>query len=207
MIKICIVEDLPDIRNVLTERVNAEPGMACAGSYGDAESALGGLLYERPDAVIMDIGLPKMSGIECMVKVKSRYPDMRFLMFTVFENDDKVFDALKAGADGYILKREPSAKIIAALREILDGGAPMSRSIAQKVMHSFRTPPVEQPHHETLTARQAELLDLLAAGLPYKLIADRLSITEGTVKQHIHQIYQKLQVNNRVEAVNRYLGR
>ncbi len=207
MIKISIVEDLPEIREVLVQRVNAEPGMQCLASYGNAEDALVGLMFNRPDAVIMDIGLPKMGGIECMVKVKQHCPGIRFLMFTVFENDDNVFEALKAGADGYILKREPSAKIIASLREILDGGAPMSRTIAQKVLQSFRVPVAEQPQFETLTARQAELLDLLASGLPYKLIADKLGITEGTVKQHIHQIYQKMQVNNRVEAVNRYLGR
>ncbi len=207
MIKISIVEDLPEVREVLVQRVNAEPGMQCLANYSNAEDALGGLMFNRPDAVIMDIGLPKMSGIECMVKVKQHCPDIRFLMFTVFENDDNVFEALKAGADGYILKREPSAKIIASLREILDGGAPMSRSIAQKVLQSFRAPIPETPHFQTLTARQAALLDLLAGGLPYKLIADKLSITEGTVKQHIHQIYQKLQVNNRVEAVNKYLGR
>ncbi len=207
MIKISIVEDLPEIREVLSQRISTEPGMQCIGSYGNAEEALGGLMYNRPDAVIMDIGLPQMGGIECMVKVKNRYPEIRFLMFTVFDNDEKVFESLKAGADGYILKREPAARIVYALREILDGGAPMSRSIAQKVLHSFRTPTAERDSFESLTARQTELLDLLAVGLPYKLIADKLSITEGTVKQHIHLIYQKLQVNNRTEAVNRYLGR
>jgi len=157
-----------------------------------------------PEVVIMDIGLPGMSGIEGVIRLKEKYPHINFLMFTIFA-DDHVFEALKAGADGYILKREAPEKILQAIREVKDGGAPMSRTIARKVLDSFRPKKKNKAIIESLTPRQIEILELLDTGLSYKLIADQLEIAEGTVKQHIHHIYRKLQVNNRTEAINKYL--
>jgi len=209
MLKINIVEDIPEIRNTIQYYINENVSdMDCPKVYANAEDALGGLLLHQPDVVLMDIGLPKMTGVECMVKVKDRYPNMKFLMFTVFDNDEQVFDALKSGADGYILKRESALKIVEYLRDVYAGGAPMSKNIAAKVIKSFRTKP-ESPSTPlgTLTQRQDDILQKLSQGLPYKLIADELGITIGTVKQHIHQIYKKLQVRNKTEAINKYFNR
>lgn len=203
MIRVCIVEDLEEVREVLTENISNEPGMYCIGSYPNAESALGNiLLKEKPDVVIMDIGLPEMSGIECMRQIKSLHPTIKFLMYTVFDSDDKVFNALKTGADGYILKRSPFKKISEAIREVMVGGAPMSRIIARKVITSFQIQ--EEPSNsslEKLSDREYQVIELLASGLPYRAIGDKLNIAEGTVKQHIHNIYGKLQVNNRIKAI------
>lgn len=204
-IKISIVEDLYDVRATLASRINAAPDLECIHSFGSAEDVLAGITPGVvPDVVIMDIGLPGMSGVECVVRLKEKYPDIKFLMFTIFE-DDNVFEALKAGADGYILKREAPEKILQAIREVHDGDAPMSRIIARKVLDSFRPVKKNNALIESLTPRQIDILELLATGLPYKLIADQLDIAEGTVKQHIHHIYRKLQVNNRTEAINKYL--
>lgn len=205
MIRINIVEDIIEVRNTVKEHLESVHGFECKKTFANAEDALGGLLLSKPDIVLMDIGLPRMSGIECMLKVKQQYPEMKFLMFTIFEDDDKVFEALKAGADGYILKRESIAKIIEAIRELANGGAPMSKSIALKVLKSFRTQAPQKKLEVQLSDRQGTILKLLSKGLPYKLIADQLSISIGTVKQHIHQIYKKLEVNNKTEAINRYL--
>ncbi|MFK8102226.1 MAG: response regulator [Saprospiraceae bacterium] len=207
MITVNIVEDIPEIRNSIQQHLEQVSDLNCLHTFASAEAALGGILLQRPDVVLMDIGLPKMSGIECMLKIKAQYPEIKFLMFTVFDTDEKVFEALKAGADGYILKREPIPKIIAALREICTGGAPMSKSIALKVLHSFHVEKPTVTPIETLSNRQAEILEKLSKGMPYKLIAGQLKISIGTVKQHIHQIYKKLQVNNKTEAINKYLGR
>ncbi|MFK8010376.1 MAG: response regulator [Saprospiraceae bacterium] len=204
MIRIIIVEDIDEIRNTIKEHLQSVTDFECVKVFANAEDALGGILISKPDVVLMDIGLPRMSGIECMLKVKQQYAEIKFLMFTVFEEDEKVFDALKAGADGYILKRESIQKIIDSIRELSNGGAPMSKSIALKILKSFRK---ETPKKldVKLTNRQEVILDSLSRGLPYKLIAAQLSITIGTVKQHIHQIYKKLEVNNKTEAINKYL--
>lgn len=207
MINLCIVEDILEIRDTLVAHVNAESDLNCLGTYGSAEEALPNIFLKKPDLVVMDIGLPNASGIECMAQIKYRYPKIKFLMFTIFDNDENIFQALQSGADGYILKRDSMDRILSAIREIMQGGAPMSRSIAKKVLSSFR---VEQPkykHVEILTERQVEILQLISKGLPYKLIADQLFLTEGTIKQHIHRIYKKLHVNNRTEATNKYFNR
>lgn len=204
-IKVSIVEDDTQVRLAEVNRIGEAPDLECISSFGSAEDILTGITPGAvPDVIIMDIGLPDMSGIECVVRLKEKYPDIKFLMFTIFE-DDHVFEALKAGADGYILKREAPEKILQAIREVHDGGAPMSRTIARKVIDSFRPEKKNNALMESLTPRQIDILELLATGLPYKLIADQLDIAEGTVKQHIHHIYRKLQVNNRTEAINKYL--
>lgn len=203
MVNVQIVEDIDDVRLSLQDYFNTIADFSCTHNYANAEDAFSGFLLNKPDVVIMDIGLPGVSGIECLMRLKQMHADVKVLMFTIFEDDDHVFEALKAGADGYILKKEPVEKIYKAIREVLQQGAPMSGSIALKVIQSFK---VERPKPKAhLSPRQSEVLQQLAKGLPYKLIADHLGVSIGTIKQHIHQIYKKLQVNNKVEAINKYL--
>lgn len=208
VIRVSIVEDLPEIRETLINKINLMEDLVCISNYSNAEDAIIGLVKDQPEIVLMDIGLPYGNGIDCMLRVKLKCPDISFLMFTVFDNDEKVFNALKAGANGYVLKRDGANGVIKAIRELSVGGVPMSRDIAKKVLHSFHKFGPSNENVEKLTPRQIEILNLLSQGLLYKEIADKLtpSITEGGVKQHINRIYKKLQVNNRTEALNKYLG-
>lgn len=205
---VIIVEDIDEIRESLAARIDAEDLLICMATYKDAEDALANIPSKKPDIVLMDIGLPYMSGIECMLRIKVRHPDIRFLMFTIFDHDDKVFDALKAGASGYILKEDGSKGAVQAVYDLLDGGAPMSTPIAQKVLRSFHRYQPKDKTVERLTPRQVEILQLLSEGLYYKEIAQRLTpaITIGGLKQSINRIYRKLQVNNKTEAINKWLG-
>ena len=206
MIKISIVEDQPDIRKSLVRNITRTEGLICLSDYGTAEEALINLPLDQPDLVLMDIGLPKMSGIECMIRIALKDIKIDFLMFTVSEHDEEVFEALKAGAIGYVLKEDGQMGPIKAIKEYQAGGAPMSRNIAKKVLQSFKTQKnASSKSFENLTEQQFIILQLLAEGLLNKEIADRLDITERTVKQHNNAIYKKLQVNNRTEAVLRYL--
>ena len=206
--RIIVVEDIDEIRESVRNRIARTPGLSCIGAYSNAEDALQRIPEKMPDVVVMDIGLPYMNGIECMLRIKIKHPEIKFLMFTVFDHDEKIFEALKAGADGYILKESGAAGAIRAIEELKQGGAPMSSTIAKKVLRSFHhfAPPDESV--ENLTARQVEILQLLADGLLYKEIAERLypPISEGGLKQHINRIYKKLEVNNRTEAINKWLG-
>lgn len=202
-IQVSIVEDIQDIREGLKFLLNQEPGFNCLQTYANATDALQGLMADVPDLVIMDINLPDGSGVDCMRHVKARHPRIQFIIFTIYENSDQVFEALAAGANGYLLKNASAAKIIEALRELHDGGSPMSASIARKVVTSFRPPQRTIPEDEKLSPRETDVLDLLAKGLLYKEIADQLHISTGTVRQHIHNIYQKLHVQNRTEALNK----
>jgi len=206
MIQISIVEDLKDIRENLVKAVERTEGMNCVSSYSNAEEALLGLPKDAPDIVLMDIGLPKMNGVECMIRLNMLEVKMSFLMFTVFENDDHVFNALSAGASGYILKGGGSKAAIDAIREHRQGGAPMSREIARKVLSSFQEKRNQGAKvFESLTKQQHLVLEQLSEGLLNKEIADRLGISERTVKQHNNAIYKKLKVFNRTEAVRKYL--
>lgn len=201
-ILISIVEDIAEIREGLRFIINQTTGFQFVSAYNNAADAYTGLLKDKPDIVIMDIGLPDSTGIECIRKLKAANLQMQFVIFTVYEGSDQVFEALAAGASGYLLKNAPPDKIIDALHEIYAGGSPMSLPIARKVVTSFLRP-VEQ---NTLSEREMEVLTLLSRGLLYKEIAARLSISKGTVTQHIHNIYEKLHVQNRMEAVNRIFG-
>jgi DNA-binding NarL/FixJ family response regulator len=207
-ISICIVEDNKDIRQALEQIVSMADGYQMTGSFPDAESALSGLPMIQPNIVLMDINLGGMSGIEVVRLLKPKYPDILFMMCTVYEEDEQIFEALAAGANGYILKKTAPAKLLEAIRELHEGGAPMSSQIARKVVAAFnKAPKSTQTELDVLSNREAEILVLLAKGLLYKEIAHQLSIAQETVRKHVYHIYEKLHVNNRVEAVNKYFGR
>lgn len=204
---ICIVEDKTDLREGMTMMVQVTEGYELGGSYANAEEALEHIPELMPDAVLMDINLPGASGIACVTSLKARFPKMLFLMCTAYEDNDKIFDSLKAGACGYILKTEGPARIMEALGDMIDGGSPMSSTIARKVVASFVSMGKGNKLMETLSDREKMVLEQLAKGLIGKEVADVLNISNGTVRKHVQNIYKKLHVNTRVEAVNLYLKR
>ncbi|HYE53597.1 MAG TPA: response regulator transcription factor [Chitinophagaceae bacterium] len=206
LIKTCIVEDLREIREGMISLLEQDERFEVLASYSNAETAAEELPAWQPHIVIMDINLPGMNGIECIRKVKSLCPATQFIMFTIYEDDEKVFEALMAGASGYLLKKTSLDKICDALVELSEGGSPMSTQIARKVINRLRN---SEPSGvlEALSPRENEVLQFLAKGLLYKEIADKLSISPSTVRQHIHNIYDKLHVQNRAEAINKVYGR
>jgi len=205
-IRVSIVEDLAEVREGLVDLVQSDEELFMVSSFKDAESAAQKLPDLKADIVLMDINLPGMSGIECIKLIKERCPGTQFLMFTVYENDDKVLEALQAGATGYLLKRTKPEQILESIKELNQGGSPMSSNIARKLLNIFLHEK-KATKKEALSDRENEVLQLLADGLLYKEIANRLYIGHGTVRQHLHNIYEKLHVNNRTEAVNRYFNR
>lgn len=207
MIAVSIVEDIDDVRNSLQRLIESAPGFLCLSTYSNAEDALKNLPQINPDIVLMDVNLPGMSGIDCIKKVKTVAPQIQFLMFTIYEDSEQVFDALSAGASGYLLKKTPKEKILEALTELYEGGSPMSAHIARKVVGYFQRKKEIKDTEALLSPREKEVLELLSKGFLYKEIADRLNIATGTVRQHIHKIYEKLHVENRTEAVNKFFGR
>jgi RNA polymerase sigma factor (sigma-70 family) len=202
-ILISIVEDDLIIGPSLRERINDSELFECKQYYTEPGIAIKGIRKENPDIVIMDIGLPVMNGVECMKSILKYCPEIRFVMFTVFDTDELLFDALRSGASGYILKDNSFEEIIEALEEVTMGGGPMSPAIAKKVIKSFNRTATNKKL-EQLTEHQIEILKMIADGLYNKEIADHFNIREGTVKVQISTIYKKLQVNNRVEASNIY---
>ncbi|MEO7174260.1 MAG: response regulator transcription factor [Saprospiraceae bacterium] len=207
-IRIGIVEDNHEFRNALQLILGGTPGYACTSVFSNAEEAIKRLALEKPDIVLMDIQLPGMSGIDCIKQIKSEAPDIQFMMFTSYEDDEKIFDALAAGASGYILKRTPPAKLIEAVRELYEGGSPMSTEIARKVVGSFQQKKrVAGMENNPLSEREKQILDQLADGFMYKEIASNLFISIATVKQHVHRIYEKLHVQSRTGAINKYYSR
>ena len=206
-ISIAIVEDLDVIRNGLKDFISLSTDFLVVGSFKTGEEALQQLPVIRPDIVIMDINLPGMNGIECIRQVKDKSPSTQFMMFTVYENDDKVFEALKAGASGYLLKNTGLLQIAESVKELHEGGSPMSANIARKMVNLFRDTDKKTPFLDLLSNREKEILQLLAKGLLYKEIAEQLTITTGTVRIHIHKIYEKLHVQNRTEAINKAFGK
>ena len=201
-IRVSIVEDIIEIREGMRFIVNQTPDLTCLSTYGSAEEAMAGLTQGVPDLCIMDIALPGSTGIDCIRRLKASDSPIQFMVFTIYENSDQVFEALAAGASGYLLKDTPPDRIITALRELYAGGSPMSASIARKVVSSFQRPGAATP----LSTREQEVLALLAKGFLYKEIAQQLGISTGTVRQHIHHIYDKLHVQNRTEAINKFFG-
>lgn len=207
-ISVCIVEDNNDIRQALEQIIMMADGYRFAGSYISAEAAVIGIPKILPDVVLMDINLGGMSGIDCVRELKPRHPDILFMMCTVYEEDEKIFEALSAGANGYILKKTAPGKLLEAIRELAEGGAPMSSQIARKVVAAFQEKNTQSTGVlDALSNREHEILELLAKGMLYKEISTKLGIAQETVRKHVYHIYEKLHVTNRVEAVNKYFGR
>ncbi len=201
------MEDDGALRQSLNLVLEGTPGFQCVGVFADAESALQQLPALQPEVVLMDIRLPGLSGLECVRRLKRLLPQTQVIMLTVFEDEDRVFDALAAGATGYLLKRTAPAGILEAIIEVHQGGSPMSSAIARKVVQSFHALAGERRHDPALhlSPREAQLLRLLARGHRYKEIADQLGIALDTVRSHIRRIYEKLHVTSRTEAVVKFL--
>lgn len=202
-ISLAIVEDLDEVREGLQQFISLNKEFKVLDTFKTAEEAMYDLPALRPDVVIMDINLPGASGIDCIKEVRNKIPGTQFMMFTVYENDEKVFEALKAGATGYLLKSTGLVQLIEALKELYNGGSPMSSNIARKLVTIFHEQENKLANMDTLSQRENETLQLLSKGLLYKEIADQLSISVSTVRQHIHKIYEKLHVQNRTEAINK----
>lgn len=202
-INIAIVEDNHHIRKNLVEMLLGSGDFRLLGEFSNGEEALDTIPHLKPHLVIMDIGLPGITGIECVSRLKPVCMKTQFMMFTVFEESDQVFEALGAGATGYMLKTSSEEELLDALRELNAGGAPMSPLIARKVVAGFQKQKQEMKTVEALSPREQEILQLLSEGRLYKEIADQIGTTLGMVKQHLHRIYEKLHVNNRTEAINK----
>lgn len=206
-IRIGIVEDNQEIRESLQQMIESAPNLDCVCAYSTAEEAIRKLPKHAPDVVIMDIHLPVRSGIECTRRLKDLCPDIQVLILTVYEDGESIFDALKAGASGYLLKRSSPAEILAAIADVADGGAPMSSRIARKVVASFRLPaPTLEPEGDPLSERENEVLGYLTKGYSGKEIADKMHVSIHTVKSHMQRIYQKLHVRSRSEIMLRFLS-
>jgi len=208
-IKVVIVEDILEIRETLQALIGNHPGFHCAGAYTSAEGALAEIPYLKPDVVLMDINLPGINGVEAVRRLKADFTEMKFLICTVFEDDEKIFQAMKAGAGGYILKNNSPEKILDAIKDVYDGGAPMSALIAKKVINAFLE---NRSIHSTtkntlLTEREMEVLELLSKGFHYKEVGYKLEVSIDTVRSHCRNIYEKLHVTNKVEAINIVFGK
>jgi DNA-binding NarL/FixJ family response regulator len=204
MIKVAIIEDNPTIRDSLETMVNHAPDYQCVGAWGTAEDALRMLPRQAPEVVLMDIQLPTMSGVECTARLKEQMPAALIIMVTVYEDPDRIFQALRAGACGYLLKRSIPEQIIAAIREVHQGGAPMSSEIARKVIAQFRQPVETAAEVENLSAREREVLELVAQGLNNKDIAGHLGVSVDAVRWHLKHIYLKLHVHSRTQAALKF---
>lgn len=205
-IKIVIVEDLEEVSEGLSEFIRRDAALQLLSSFRTAEAAVLELPLLKPDIVIMDINLPGMTGIECIRQLRKSGIPMQFMMFTVYENNDQVFEALKAGASGYLLKKTPPLQIIEAVKELYNGGSPMSAAIARKLVTIFQEQQGANNEAAVLTTREKEVLEYLAKGMLYKEIAEQLGISFHTVRQHIGKIYEKLHVQNKTEAINKVYG-
>jgi len=204
---VSIVEDNEQLRTTLARVLNRAEGFRCISHYGDAESALEGLPKDHPEVVLMDINLPGINGVECVRQLKQVMPQILVIMLTVYEDTENIFNALAAGASGYLLKRTKSAELLEAIVEVRRGGSPMTTHIARKVVQSFqKAGPSPQPT-ENLSQREQEVLDCLSQGFLYKEIAEKLGISYETVHTYIRRIYEKLQVRTRTEAVAKFLRR
>jgi DNA-binding NarL/FixJ family response regulator len=205
VIKTAIVEDQREIRDGLTTLINGTGGYRCTGSFRSMEEALDKIRHDLPNIILCDIGLPGMSGIEGIKILKERYPNLRSLMLTVYDDDDRIFDALCAGACGYLLKRTPPVRLLECLREAVSGGAPMSPEVANRVITLFREiRPPERSNYQ-LTPHETRLLKLLVEGHNYTTAAVELGVSFNTIKFHMRHIYEKLQVHSKSEAVSKAL--
>lgn len=202
---VVIVEDDRAVRENLAALINTDERLRLLGAFGSAEIALQEIPVLQPMLAVMDINLPRMSGIECTGRLKLLAPRLLVLMLTVYEDDDSIFRALKAGANGYLVKRDAAEKLLDALQEVQHGGAPMSAHIARQVLQFFYRSEAPEVESERLSPRESEILDLLVRGLILKEVADQLGIGLETVRTHVNHIYQKLHVRSRTEAVVKYL--
>jgi len=203
-ISVSIGEDNEKLRSTLARVLNRAEGFSCASQYPSAEDALKDLPNVKPDVVLMDINLPGINGVECVRQLKKIMPPVLIIMLTVYEDTENIFDALAAGASGYLLKRTTGAELLTAIRDVQRGGSPMTAHIARKVVQSFQKNAPAQPA-ENLSEREQQVLDLLSQGLMYKEIADKLQISYETVHTYIRRIYEKLRVRTRTEAVAKFL--
>lgn len=206
-IRVSIIEDDRATREGFMKILQHAEDIVCIASYATAEEALRAIPALPPDVLLSDINLPGRSGIECVGELKSTHPQIQILMLTVYEDADRIFESLRAGASGYLLKRSAPDELVVAIREVWQGGSPMSAQIARKVVTHFHRSPKAKEQMEALSNREKEILDLLATGIPYKQIGEKLGIAAGTVHSHLHNIYGKLHVQSRTEAVVKFLGR
>jgi DNA-binding NarL/FixJ family response regulator len=208
-IRVSVVEDDSVVREQLVHQLQRAHGFTCVSSHRSAEAALEELPRHKPDVVLMDINLPRMSGIDCVRQLKGLLPQTQYVMLTVYEDADVIFKSLLAGAVGYLLKGRTGsgAQVLEAVRDAARGGSPLNSLIARKIVQYFHRQPSHSGTEQPLSARESEVLELLSRGLPYKEIADLLSVNIETVRKHCHNIYEKLQVSSRTEAVVKFLGR
>jgi DNA-binding NarL/FixJ family response regulator len=205
-VSVSIVEDDAGVRASLAKLIDGSPGFRCLSQHPTAENALQEIPKANPQVVLMDINLPGVSGVECVRRLKPLLPQTQIIMLTVYQNTEHIFNALAAGATGYLLKQTPPAELLAAIREVQIGGSPMSSHIARKIVQSFQKPAVATHPDETLSPRETEVLELLSKGFLYKEIADQTGLTYATVHTHIRHIYEKLHVRSRTEAVAKHLA-
>jgi DNA-binding NarL/FixJ family response regulator len=206
-ISVSIVEDSEKLRATLARVISRSPGFTCNSQHGTAEEALKELPAVKPQVVLMDINLPGMNGVECVRQLKQILPATLVIMLTVYEDTDNIFNALAAGASGYMLKRTPTAELLNAIEDVVKGGSPMTMHIARKVVQSFQKNTAPSPATETLSEREQQVLDLLSQGLIYKEIADKIGVSYETVHTYVRRIYEKLQVRTRTEAIAKFLKR
>ena len=204
MTRIAIVEDNKVIRESLIEFIQTDPECTCVCACATGEEALKVIPKHQPEIVLMDIQLPNLSGIECTAQLKQQLPSVQIIMVTVYEDTERIFKALRVGACGYLLKRCTPDELLSAIREVRQGGAPMSREIARKVITSFQEPLTAVAEVEDLSPREREILELLSAGFANKEIADRVGVSDGTVRWHLRHVYNKLHVRSRTEAALKF---
>jgi len=206
-ITVSIVEDNPGMRESFAALLNQSPNLRCISAYATGEEAVQGIPADKPDVALVDVNLPGMNGIECVAKLKAQLPKLQVLMLTRYEQSDLIFNSIRAGASGYLLKNTPPAELIQAIEQVHAGGAPMSMQIARKVVDHFRQIQKPASDVEKLTQREQEILELLSKGYYYKEIGEQLNISLNTVRTHLQHIYEKLHVQSRTEAVLKFFGR
>jgi DNA-binding NarL/FixJ family response regulator len=205
-INVCIVEDNSHLRETIRGFINLNPGFECHSVFSSGEELLKNLPVPSPDVVLMDINLPGMSGIDCVGQLKQRLPGVNIMMLTIYENSDRIFEALAAGANGFLVKNTPPEKLLEAIHDVAGGGGPMSSHIARKVIQAFQSAPNKPAPIEHITPRERQILELLSRGLSYKMMASDLDLSMGTIQTHISRIYKKLHVNCRTEAVMKFVS-
>lgn len=204
-ITVCLVDDDAELRETIGGYIAGAKGFECLGSFPTGETALQAIPVLKPNVVLMDINLPGMSGIQCVKKLKEKTPKLLALMLTVYENSDRIFEALSAGASGYLLKSTPPERLLEAIEDLQKGGSPMSSNIARKVVQAFHPTSDAAPLIEQLSPREQQVLNWLAEGFSYKQIASEMNLSMGTIRTYIRSMYEKLHVNSRTEAVVKYL--